>query len=68
MNLTKPELKERLGFTTDTQVAEFFGTSKQAVHAWGDDKPLPQGRQWQAQALRPDVFGAPVRKRGKQVA
>lgn len=56
MNITKQQVKDRLGFTTDVQVAAFFGTSKQAVNAWGEDAPLPEGRQWQARALRPDVF------------
>ena len=57
MKITKRQLKERLGLATDVQIAEFFGITKQAVGAWGDDEPLPEGRQWQAIALRPDVFG-----------
>ena len=57
MNITKRHIKESLGLTTDVQVAEFFGTTKQAVGAWGDDEALPEGRQWQAIALRPGVFG-----------
>lgn len=57
MNITKQQIKDALGLTTDVQVAAFFGTSKQAVGAWGDDEALPEGRQWQAIALRPDIFG-----------
>jgi len=58
MNITKRHIKESLGLTTDVEVAAFFGTSKQAVGAWGDDESLPEGRQWQAIALRPDLFAA----------
>lgn len=60
MDITKRQIKDSLGFTTDVEVAAFFGTSKQAVGAWGDDDPIPDGRQWQAIALRPEVFGTPV--------
>lgn len=60
MNITKAVLKERLGVETDAELAEFFGTSKQAVSQWGaDDVPIPAGRQWQAMAKRPDLFPAP---------
>lgn len=58
MNLTKAVIKEALGLETDAQLAQFFGTSKQAVSQWGDDSAaIPVARQWQAMALRPDVFG-----------
>jgi DNA-binding transcriptional regulator YiaG len=67
MDITKRQIKEALRLTTDVEVAAFFGTSKQAVGAWGDDDALPEGRQWQAIALRPDIFDAPV-KPAKQVA
>jgi hypothetical protein len=60
MDITKRQIKEALRLTTDVEVAAFFGTSKQAVGAWGDDDPIPDGRQWQAIALRPDVFDAPA--------
>lgn len=56
MNITKRQIKAALGLTTDVEVATFFNTSKQAVGAWGDDEPIPEGRQWQAIALRPGVF------------
>lgn len=57
MNITKRQIKEALGLGTDVEVAAFFGTSKQAVGAWGDDDAIPDGRKWQAIALRPDIFG-----------
>lgn len=62
MNITKPQLKDRLGFTTDVQLAEFFATTKQAISQWGDDDPIPEGRQWQARALRPDVIPEPTKE------
>lgn len=69
MQITKRQIKESLGFRTDVEVAQFFGTSKQAVGRWDDDKPLPDGRQWQAIALRPDIFGhAPTRDDKREVA
>ncbi len=57
MNMTKKQVRESLGFTLDRELAEFFGVGKGAVSAWPEDEPLPEGRQWQAIALRPDVFG-----------
>ncbi|HYG07320.1 MAG TPA: hypothetical protein VD865_13075 [Stenotrophomonas sp.] len=54
--LTKKRVREALGFTLDRELAEFFGTSKQAVSRWPEDEALPDGRQWQARAMRPDLF------------
>ncbi|WP_115560045.1 hypothetical protein [Xanthomonas arboricola] len=54
--LTKRKVREALGFTRDRELAEFFNTSKQAVSRWPEDEELPEGRQWQARALRPDAF------------
>jgi len=57
MDITKRQIKEALGIKTDVEVAAFFGTSKQAVSAWGDDdEAIPDGRKWQAVATRPDLF------------
>jgi hypothetical protein len=68
MNITKRQIKDALGLTTDVEVAAFFGTSKQAVGAWGDEDAIPEGRQWQAIALRPDVFGEPPAKQAGEAA
>ncbi|MCD0280497.1 hypothetical protein JWH04_16425 [Xanthomonas melonis] len=57
--ITKRSAREALGFSRDVELAKFFGTTKQAVSAWPEDRPLPEGRQWQARAIRPDVFGPP---------
>ena len=57
MNMTKRQIREALGYRRDVQLAAFFGVTRAAVSAWPEDKPIPEGRQWQARALRPDVFG-----------
>lgn len=60
MDITKRLIKERLGFTTDVQIADWFGITKQAVGRWQEDKPIPELQQWRARAMRPDAFpGAP---------
>ena len=55
--MTKRNVREALGYDRDVQLAAFFGIGKAAVSAWPEDAPIPEGRQWQARALRPDVFG-----------
>jgi hypothetical protein len=57
MEMTKSAVRSALGFTKDRQLAEFFGVGKGAVSNWGEDDLLPEVRQWQAKALRPDLFG-----------
>ena len=59
MNMTKREIRTALGFSMDKELAEFFGVGKGAVSAWPEDKPIPEGRQWQARAKRPDVIPEP---------
>lgn len=55
-HFSKRELRERLEFTTDVEVARFFGISGSAVSQWGEDEPLPELRQLQAARKRPDLF------------
>jgi DNA-binding transcriptional regulator YiaG len=55
MNMTKSQLRERLGLT-DSQLADLFGITRSAVCQWDDDEPIPQPRQWQLQVLRPELF------------
>jgi len=57
MHMTKRFVREALDFSKDVRLAEFFGVGRAAVSAWADDKPIPLARQWQARALRPDLFG-----------
>ncbi len=60
MDITKRAVREALGgngvSAKDADVARFFGVTAGAVSQWPDDAPLPAGRQWQARALRPDLF------------
>lgn len=56
MEMTKRSVKETLGFEKDIELATFLGISKQAVSQMGEDDALPEGRQWQIRALRPDKF------------
>lgn len=58
MNITKRMIREAVG-GRDVDVARFFGVTRGAVAQWGEDDPLPEGRQWQARAKRPDLFPAP---------
>lgn len=41
---------------TDADLARFFGTSHSAIWQWPEDEVIPEGRQWQLKALRPDLF------------
>ena len=57
MNITKNQAKERLGFTTDAELARFFEIGRWAVGQWPDDEPIPELRQLQLQQRRPDLWG-----------
>lgn len=65
--ITKASLRHALGFETDAQVAGFFGITPSAVSLWGEDEPIPELRQLQAQRRRPDLFAPPV-EQGTQPA
>lgn len=56
MTITKAQARTALGFTKDIELAVFFGVSRAAVCNWPEDKPLPDGRQWELRAKRPDLF------------
>lgn len=60
MDMTKPAVKKALGIETDADLARFFDCLRQAVDQWPDDGPIPQARQWELRARRPDLF--PMRK------
>lgn len=70
MSITKGQAKAALGINTDSELARFLGVTKQAVSQIGDDDAeLPDGRQWQLRALRPDIFGpAPDKSEASDVA
>lgn len=56
MIITKALAKERLGLSTDVELAKFFDCTKAAVGFWPDHGPLPKPRQWELIARRPDLF------------
>ncbi|MGO1069298.1 hypothetical protein [Lysobacter sp. CA199] len=56
MNLTKSAVKSALGIETDAELARFFEIGRWAVGQWPDDKPIPERRQWELRARRPDLF------------
>ncbi len=58
MKMTKRAVREALG-GKDADVARFFGVTAGAVSQWPDDELLPEARQWQLMALRPDLFSPP---------
>lgn len=58
--MTKPEIKTALGLDTDADLARFFGIGRWAVGQWPDDLPIPEARQWELRAKRPDLFPTPV--------
>lgn len=56
MDMTKRAVKTALNLSTDAELARFFGIGRWAVGQWGEDDPIPEGRQWQLRANRPDLF------------
>lgn len=59
MDMTKSGVKRMLGLETDAELARLFGIGRWAVGQWSDDEPIPEGRQWQLRAKRPDLFPVP---------
>jgi hypothetical protein len=57
MEMTKRNVRRALGFRRDIELARFFGVSKGAVSQWPEGEAIPEVRQWQAKAKRPDLFG-----------
>lgn len=59
MDMTKSAVKAALGLETDASLAALLGVGRWAVGQWPADKEIPKARQWQLQAMRPDLFPAP---------
>lgn len=60
MNITKRSAKAALGIQADADLARFLRVSRQALTNIAEDDPMPEGRQWQLRALRPDLFPVPA--------
>jgi len=58
MDMTKAAVKAALEIETDAGLAALLGIGRWAVGQWPADKAIPEARQWQLRAMRPDVFGA----------
>jgi hypothetical protein len=56
MAITKSTLRRKLNFRYDKELADFFGITQGALAQWGENDPIPKQREWQAKALRPDLF------------
>ncbi len=55
--LTKAQLRQALGFTTDAQLIEWFAPiTASAISQWGEHEPIPERRWLFAQLKRPDLF------------
>lgn len=59
MEITKRIAKDALGLPTDAALARLLKIPRQALTRFSDADPLPEGRQWQLRALRPDLFPIP---------
>jgi hypothetical protein len=57
MDMTKAAVKAALEIETDAGLAALLGIGRWAVGQWPADKSIPEARQWQLRAMRPDVFG-----------
>lgn len=56
MDMTKSAVKQLLGIESDAELARFFEVSRGAVFHWPDDQPIPESRQWELRAKRPELF------------
>jgi hypothetical protein len=56
MNITKAQAKKLLEVETDADLARFFEIGRWAVGQWPENEPMPELRQLQLRARRPDLF------------
>jgi len=52
----KRQVRARLGFRTDAELARFFGVSRSAVSQWPRDYPIPPLRRYMLQQRYPNLF------------
>ncbi|CRD51504.1 conserved hypothetical protein [Stenotrophomonas thermophila] len=53
---SKRQVRTRLGFRTDAELARFFGISRSAVSQWPRDFPIPPLRQYILHQRYPNLF------------
>ncbi|MDG9939670.1 hypothetical protein N7670_09830 [Stenotrophomonas maltophilia] len=56
MDMTKASVKKLLGLESDAELARFFEVSRGAVFHWPEDEAIPESRQWELKARRPELF------------
>lgn len=54
----KRQVRTRLGFQTDAELARLFGISRSAVSQWPKDFPIPALRQYMLHQRYPNLFPA----------
>ncbi|HDS1038416.1 TPA: hypothetical protein QDZ42_001070 [Stenotrophomonas maltophilia] len=52
----KRQVRARLGFQTDAELAKFFGISRSAVSQWPRGFPIPPLRRYMLQQRYPRLF------------
>lgn len=53
---SKQQVRARLGFETDAELARFFGISRSAVSQWPKGYPIPALRRYILQQRYPALF------------
>ena len=62
---SKGQVRTRLGFRTDAELARFFGISRSAVSQWPKDFPIPALRQYILHQRYPNLFPATEATQGE---
>ncbi len=62
---SKGQVRTRLGFRTDAELARFFGISRSAVSQWPKDFPIPALRQYILHQRCPNLFPATEATQGE---
>jgi len=63
----KRQVRTRLGFQTDAELARFFGISRSAVSQWPKDFPIPALRQYILHQRYPNLFPTTEASAGESI-
>jgi hypothetical protein len=64
---SKRQVRTRLGFRTDAELARFFGISRSAVSQWPRDFPIPALRQYILHQRYPNLFPTTEASAGESI-
>jgi len=64
---SKRQVRTRLGFRTDAELARFFGISRSAVSQWPRDFPIPALPQYIPHQAYPDLFPTTEASTGESI-